>query len=367
MLIGAGAVALIAMQAPPPQPSPTAVIRPVAGDARLVVWEAGAVSCNGAQIRPVDLVRRPATLTRTVSRELPAQTIAFSIDAEGRARSIRRAGNGFAPDSDRAVAALAASRFSAGSERNGCTLTYTAHDEPVEEAELAELAGYLALREGPPLPGAAFDRLRQGDGCRNDTVFQTIVAVYPDGRSLSLLPGRVEWTSLRFDVSAAGEPMNPVVEASSGSAEVDQATISALRQSRLAVSAPTTGCRMSFRHRTGVLPAPARSDDEPAAPKDCPANDAWTVPLVRQFPRAFQSRQIEGWARVQFDVAPWGAIGNITVVEAQPAEDFGIAARAMLARGRVGAGSGATGCVATIAYRMEGSTPPDPAESDAAS
>ena len=103
-----------------------------------------------------------------------------------------------------------------------------------------------------------------------------------------------------------------------------------------------TGCVYNFYRNGGTLPAPDLTPEaEREAPlQDCPPaiGDRLAVNPDMRFPKAFQDRSIEGWALVRFDVAPWGQIGNVAVVEAQPAAAFGEEGRRLIQRSQVSAG-----------------------------
>ena len=78
------------------------------------------------------------------------------------------------------------------------------------------------------------------------------------------------------------------------------------------------------------------------------------------YPDAYRQRSIEGWARLTYDVAPWGAIDNVRVVESQPSTDFGRQAQIMLRQAKVTPqGSGATGCNQTVRFQMAHGTAAD--------
>ena len=64
-------------------------------------------------------------------------------------------------------------------------------------------------------------------------------------------------------------------------------------------------------------------------------------------------RRIEGWAVVRYDAAPWGEIGNVTVLAAQPSADFGTQAQVVLRSAKVAPSeSGFTGCVERVRFVM---------------
>lgn len=85
----------------------------------------------------------------------------------------------------------------------------------------------------------------------------------------------------------------------------------------------------------------------------CPAKVEWATRPNSSYPPAYRQRAIEGWAILSFDAAPWGEIGNIKVLDAQPSADFGQQAIQILRSGRVApSAQGATGCVETVKFKM---------------
>lgn len=65
---------------------------------------------------------------------------------------------------------------------------------------------------------------------------------------------------------------------------------------------------------------------------------------------------------MSYDVAPWGEIGNVKVLAAQPSEDFGGQAVRMMQNAEVKtSGRGMTGCVDRVRFAMD-SPRPEPEE-----
>lgn len=58
---------------------------------------------------------------------------------------------------------------------------------------------------------------------------------------------------------------------------------------------------------------------------------------------------------VRFDVAPWGEIGNIKVLEAQPAKAFGDSALGLLRSAKAApVPRGYVGCLVPVRFKLEG-------------
>lgn len=71
------------------------------------------------------------------------------------------------------------------------------------------------------------------------------------------------------------------------------------------------------------------------------------------YPRAFSRRGIEGAAVIGYDTAPWGAVGNVSVLGSEPDEAFGDTARNALSNARVvESDSGRRGCVQRVKFKL---------------
>jgi TonB family protein len=71
------------------------------------------------------------------------------------------------------------------------------------------------------------------------------------------------------------------------------------------------------------------------------------------FPPEFERRGIEGWAVVRFDIAPWGGVGNVAVVAAEPAAAFGQQAVQIVGAARKAPSArGYTGCMARVLFKL---------------
>ncbi len=75
---------------------------------------------------------------------------------------------------------------------------------------------------------------------------------------------------------------------------------------------------------------------------------------------------IEGWALVRFDFATWGQVGNLSVIEAQPASAFAESAGRTVLSGRADPGfTAGVRCVVPVRYRI-GDTPAPAEEAEGA-
>jgi TonB family protein len=174
---------------------------------------------------------------------------------------------------------------------------------------------------------------------------------YPDWDAVDDPPGARSWAAVRYDVAEDGKVTGPRLVASSGNDGYDKQALAAAGQSAFSRGA-RRGCLAVFRH---VGPTLAWPKEPPLKePASCPIEPKISVEDVsRYYPSAYQQRNVEGWALVSYDVAPWGAVGNVQVVRAEPAEAFGEAARGLVtATEPAVAGHGETGCLVAVAFRF---------------
>ena len=340
----------------PASPPPPIVTVPIHGPATTVVqqqfvtWHPGPVRCDGATEVPVT-VRRPYNeiVWAGVAKPRPV-TMQFAVDESGRPLSIRQDEPVGGYRANQISPALAASRFAPGPARQDCTIVYTPKLDSLDDVPIPELASYVVTQQKPRLPKPGYDRLRAGDECRRKT--QPLVQVLPDLQRIAATPGVRDWALVGFDVTASGETRNAHILASTGNAELDQASVTAISESRYNAGEARGGCSYSFSRNAGELPAPVMPNKPAADQEDqCRALD-WAQSPRLVYPDLYRKLSIEGWAILKYDVAPWGAIGNVQVLDAQPTQDFGMAAKAMLERARKEAGQGATECMTRVRYEM---------------
>lgn len=359
------AVLLVLASSEVPVPPPAATIRvpaPIRTDppssvqlplrtAKLALWQPGSVRCEGQAVAATMLRRPDSTLVWSDPSWVKPVTLRFSIDRKGRPFSITRDPADTGGRDDRAAPALAASSFAAGSARQGCSITYTADVQPVDRVAREEIASYLISRQMPALPEEAIEQLKAGDGCLSGGRTQPLMQAYPDFDRIPATPGVRDWALVGFDVDAAGKTGAMRVVSSTGNAALDRASAEAIGQSRFNAGAARSGCLYPYWRAAGTLPAPAMPEKEPVGTGGC-AVEGWAVAPRLAYPPAYQARSIEGWAILEYDLAPWGEIGNVRVVEAQPSADFGVAAKAMLELARKPAGQAGVGCTTRVLYKM---------------
>ncbi len=328
-------VTLAAMAAAQVSVLPTVHLPPL-GPARtrsLLTWTPGDVRCDQGDAtghalrRPLaQLYWAPPPPSAPGSSPGPVPrpgVLRFDIDDTGRPLSIRGEGQPapYAPD---LAPALAASRFAAGGKRTGCTITYTPRVTPLDQAPVADLIAYTLSPESGPLPQEGWARTRREGNCDTRPVPQPLLRALPDFRKLPATPGVKDWSMVDYEIDAEGQPRHATVTHGTGNKALDQAAITAVEQSRFTAGA-RTGCRYPYWMAPATIaapPAPAPGDLTPAGASCARPYPYATAPRLT-YPVAYNRRQVEGWAILSFDVAPWGDIGNVKVLAAQPSEDFG--------------------------------------------
>lgn len=327
----------------------------------------GPAVCAGSPVVAIALAQPfPVTHERRNAAPIPPvgtldYRYSFVLDADGRPGTIRRAGSsampGFYVDTNDLAPALAASHFASGSPGRRCTIAFTLQLNPSETSPLARLYELESLStqrlpveiaERTRPPGSTCERGPGGYRRLNNPAFETIASAT---RSFA-------WTYLSYDTDVHGVVRNVAVLGSSGNAALDTASLRALSTDRFAPGPGYHGCTYHFYKGGGdVLPA-LMPIDAPADTGDLPACRIDAATLERllgsaAYPAAFARRRIEGFAAVRYDTAPWGAIGNVTVLQSEPDEAFGATARAALSQARVAASPvGHSGCVQRIRFRL---------------
>lgn len=351
----------MAVDVPPPPPPPIVSIGPTmpqrTDTARIVTWSAALVRCDGVPVAPA-LAPDPepafVPVGNTVS--IVSVEVPFRIDARGRPLSIGQPTR-FAPGADGLPAALAATRFPAGPERSGCTVRFMPAMTPLAEAPAAVQRAAI-LWSGPfRPPELARSLVPPGSTCTAPPPDPRRI-LFPPFKQLGRVPGRRQWTLVGYDLDARGHPRDVVTRGGSGNVAFDRAAVAAITGSRFEPGA-RSGCIYPYHLTAEVLPAPPRPTREEARaranlPVDtCPADLAWVRPPPNFYPQPFRLRAIEGWAAVAFDVATWGEVGNVRVLAAEPAAEFGRTAVQMVQGGmKQPSPRGATGCIQIVRFAL---------------
>jgi TonB family protein len=267
--------------------------------------------------------------------------------------SIRRDGDAPQPAADLAPT-LAATRFAPAAARRGCSITYTPTSAPIDQAPIPDLMSYSVSPQNGPLPQAGWDRIRAAGNCLDEPRPQPLVRVLPDFTELPRTPGIRDWAMVDYDTDAQGRPVRASVSQTTGNKALEQGAVKAMRQSRFTGGA-RTGCRYPFWTRPAKLEAPAAPEEASFRSENttCTRPYRYATKPRLTFPEAYRRRMIEGWAVISFDVAPWGEIGNLKVLAAQPSEDFGTQATQVLRSARFEASmAGMSGCIERVRFVM---------------
>lgn len=333
----------------------------------LTTFQAGEVRCGGGSPRALHREQPvPDAYMRYPGQDAPQATAAvhlnFRIDSSGRPLGIKITGAA-APSAPDLMPAFAAWRFEKGQERGNCELVFERREAPVSQADLQSVYRLMALVDprqlggGAALPKAILDRAApDGSNCtdRRTNIRQQ---VFPAFEKIPQAAGTVSHSFMTFDIDAAGRPVSIRLVGSGGNAELDRQSLEATARSRFA-RGERRGCLMWF-HRipTEPLEAPLGPSADSLAPSNsnCPtdAREPWVQlpPLV--FPPEFDRRKIEGWAIVGYDVAPWGGVGNVQLLAAEPASAFGLRAVNVVRNGtKKESPNGYRGCTIRVRFKI---------------
>ncbi len=357
---------------PPVQSSPPPVIQthdhagpnsaaPGAPQSTMTIWRVGAATCGG---QPVGMTQAPNPLPAlgwSGVTEAPLRAM-FRIDATGRPLAIEREQRRFGQATADLLPALAAARFAAGATRTDCSITFTPDQLPLDQVPADIAMAYTVFPTGARAPEALWRRIRPADTTCFDPTPALLNRAFPDFTAIAGQPGRPLWTMIGYDIDTDGKPVRVRTLEGSRSAALDAASRRAVEQSRF-VKGARRGCVYPYWKIADPMPAPETPAREtmPAQPEACNALGEWTRAPRLTYPNDYRRRGIEGWAIVSYDVAPWGALGNMKVLMAEPTSDFGDAAKSMFTGlSRKPSETGASGCMERVRYVMgaPGTSPP---------
>lgn len=330
---------------------------------RILSLRPGEARCGEAPQRPVHAETvTPVGVTyfpENLTADALTVRLTFKIDRAGRPVSISQAAdNPLAASQARdLVPAFSVWRFAPGAAREDCEISFEAQVRSFASAPLPDIHRMLILgRSSPAIRSAAARRVQPA----SSTCFNPPPIVrqrtYPAFERIPQAPGTAAYSLVAFDIDASGRPINLSLADSTGNTELDRQSLDAIRRSRFAPEAKR-GCNYPYWRR-GDTPVAAPPVPEVAAFRrpdaTCSEKGATWVQLPKLvFPPEFLTRGIEGWALVSYDVAPWGAVGNLKVLEAQPAARFGAQAESIVRQARGAASDrGATGCVDRVIFRV---------------
>jgi len=285
-----------------------------------------------------------------------SEVYGFSITADGHAQDLKRKTLSGGPgvwNTEELAAILASWRFAPGAAATDCQVDLAPSYQPLAEASPAKLFEALAAepRNAPQLLRKA---VAVGGDCGGASRRRPETIVYPDTRPFDDKTVDPAWAGLTFDIDAAGATRNVQVVAQHGAPAFAAAAAGAIAKGRYFPGPPRTRCYVAFKAMPKATEAPRRETPPPADDEACKiTREELNLPENKFFPPAFAKQRVGGRALLRFDVAPWGQIGAVEVLEAQPAAAFGDAARMLLMSARPKAPpTGYRGCVVPIIYAI---------------
>lgn len=352
--------AALLQASPPTAAAPPAFTVSLAAPA-VLSFRAGRARCESGEERLL-LEEPPNPLVGIRTEGAPAPgpiRLSFRIDETGRPLGIAEPPRtadpvSYYPAPDLA-AALAASRFKEGKARTGCTIHYEVRASTVEEAEMATLyrlvgLGLPAIRDRAAIRAIDQRTRPAGSTCFDPPLPYVRQRAYPAFEQIPQRPGTLSHSFIAFDIDASGQPINLRLVDSGGNGELDRQSLDAVRRSRFSPVAKR-GCTYSYwRGPEGPLPAPPLADRRGTS-RTCGDLGPWSD-MDRGFPPAFERRSIEGWALIQFDVEPAGAVTNVRALAAEPAAIFGEQAVRLVGNARRAASpKGHRNCIRRLRFR----------------
>ncbi len=291
-----------------------------------------------------------------------ADIYTFSIDAEGAVTDLTRLSMPTMWPGDEQAAALATWRFAAGAPAKGCRLDLTPTTVALSEASPAKLFEIIAL-QGRQAPPAVSEALSKRGDCHKQPVRRPQIVVYPDLRAFDNTSIAPAWAGIQYGIDANGAVRDVTIVARHGEAAFADTAAASVAESRFLSGSPRTACYAVFSASARATPARPRPELKAyKRPGDtCEVTrEALNIPEAKMYPPAYAARKVPGWAILRFDVAPWGAVGNIEVLASQPSDAFGAAARNLVANARPNPpASGYRGCLVPVIYAI-----PDAVEGD---
>ena len=314
------------------------------------------MTCEGGVSLSSDAIPTviPQVLTR-LNRLDTAYTYEFRITAQGQTRDIKREDVeelGRTLLSAELAPALAAARFELAESERACQVTFTKRKVAVEEAKLEELMLARIHYRNSRIPDEVWVGFAFGD-CRTKRA-RALERHYPDFRKIEGRPGAHHWAMFAYDIDEDGVPQHVQIVDSTGSDELEEAGRMALTAGRFHEE-PRTGCRHYYWKYPGLTRAPERPDmaSYGESPEAYDVDDRWETEPTLRFARSNERRGIEGWAVLRYDVAPWGVIGNVEVLDVQPTSEFGAHAASVLRSAKFKPREGGlSGCLDRVSFRL---------------
>jgi hypothetical protein len=321
-------------------------------------WAPSAIKCGEEQLPVTAIVPiKPEfgwPVPPQVNDTMASAAFDFAIDGSGRPVDITRSTvGGYSPFNADLVPALAASHFPAGQARDTCHVTFALKQTPLADASPADLMA-ASIYPQMQLSRAATNRMKPDGSTCYDQPLTPLLRAFPDFAKLKPMAGQPNWSMAQFDIDGSGKPVAVKTVAGSGNPELDVAVRKAVGQSRFS-GGKRSGCLYPYRQNAAPVAPPPMPEKTAFATEGatCPAKNEWATQPALTFPANYRRRAVEGWAIIGFDVAPWGATGNVHVLRAEPSTDFGDAAVSVIRDATMAKSErGYVGCVERVRYVM---------------
>ena len=293
--------------------------------------------------------------TPAIPRPPASEAYVFSVDDEGAVIDLKRAATAASWQPDEQAATLATWRFAPGAPATGCRLDLAPTVSALDDAAPAKLFEMIAL-EGRNTPTVVRETVSKWGDCGQAPRRRPHVVVYPDLRAFDDKSIAPAWAAITYGIDAAGAMRDVSIVAQGGDTAFADAAAAAMAETRSYPGPPRHGCYATFSASPRSTPAPKRPESKSfRRPGDaCEVTQAaLNIPETKLYPPVYAARKVGGWAILRFDVAPWGAVGNVEVLASQPSDAFGVAARNLVANARpTPPATGYRGCIVPVLYAV---------------
>ncbi|MEO0440789.1 MAG: TonB family protein [Pseudomonadota bacterium] len=377
------AVASSSVSTPPPPPRVVLPVPAISGDIRrnsdplVLKLEQRSLICGGQPVTPLlSQEPDPAVLNGRVARryhqadlKVRFLMLEFDINDLGQAVNIRsevipEKGALLAIWLPDAIPVLATWQFAKNQPREACQLQLALNTNTVADTDMATLIKLRALKltSDKTARRQIARRIISPDAtCLKKPRPRFLVRNSPDYLALSSNPGAINYVALVHDIDAEGRVINIRNSGNSGHAELNQAAEQSLVSNQYATSRDParTGCPRYYKMSPKKTVTYAKPEEETAPAETCKGlPEDWIKKPDVEYPKNFLRRSIEGWAEIQFDVAPWGQVGNVSVLRAEPSTTIGDGAKRAIQVARKAASErGYTGCIEMVRFEMKKNEP----------
>lgn len=284
-----------------------------------------------------------------------AEAYVFSVDAEGAVIDLKRAAAAASWQPDEQAATLATWRFAPRAPATGCRLDLPPTTTALDETAPARLFEMIAL-EGRSTPTVVRETVSKWGDCGQVPRRRPHVVVYPDLRAFDDKGIAPAWAAITYGIDAVGAMRDVRIVAQGGDKAFADGAAAALAETQSYPGPPRRGCYATFSASPRSTPAPKRPESQSFRRNGdaCEVTQAaLNIPEAKMYPPVYAARKVGGWALIRFDVAPWGAVGNIEVLASQPSDAFGLAARNLVSAARpTPPASGYRGCIVPVIYAV---------------